>query len=44
MLQRSYDGQTVQGSANKDIANSIKFLEGFKKESAQALDGSTGLF
>ena len=37
MLQRSYDGQALN-SANKDIANSIKFLEGFKKESVQALE------
>jgi len=36
-LQRGYDGQTVQ-SINKDISDSIKFLETFKKEEQEASD------
>ena len=36
-LQRGYDGQTVQ-AINKDISDSIKFLESFKKEEQEASD------
>jgi hypothetical protein len=36
-LQRGYDGQTIQ-AINKDISNSIKFLEIFKKEEQEASD------
>ncbi len=36
-LQRGYDGQTIQ-AINKDISDSIKFLESFKKEEQEASD------
>ena len=36
-LQRGYDGQTIQ-AINKDISDSIKFLETFKKEEQEASD------